>query len=95
MTLGINISVEDLEALASRIQQEAGSLESTLASMRQQCTREASFSGSAANKYDEFLTKWDSNQRALLEDIRGAGNVLANLANTTRANNDSVAATFG
>jgi len=95
MALGTNIPVEDLEALAARIQQQAGSLESTLASLRQQCTREASFSGSAAAKYDEFLSRWDGNQRSLLEDIRGAGNVLSNLATTTRANNDAVAATFG
>jgi uncharacterized protein YukE len=94
MALGTNIPVEELEALAARIQQQTASLESNLASLRQQCTREASFAGSAASRYDDFLAKWDGSQRTLLEAIRGAGNVLSNLATTTRANNDAAAAAF-
>jgi len=94
MAVGTNIPVEEIEALAARIQQQAGTLESTLASLRQQCTREASFTGSAASKYDDFLAKWDGSQRTLLEAIRGAGSVLSSLATTVRANNDAAASSF-
>lgn len=94
MPLGTNIPVEELDALAGRIQQQASSLDSTLASMRQQCTREESFTGSAAAKYDEFLVKWDAAQRSLLENIRGAGNVLSKLANATRDNDKTVASSL-
>lgn len=95
MAIGTNIPVEDLQALVHRIQSEASNLEGQLNALRTAVTRDQNFSGSAATKYDEFLTKWDANQKSMLEDIRSAGQILGSLADTTAQNNDKVAASFG
>ncbi|WP_431606708.1 WXG100 family type VII secretion target [Mycolicibacterium neoaurum] len=91
MSVGTNIPVERVEELAARVQREAGSLEASLNSLRSACQREENFTGSAAQRYDEFLTQWDQNQQALLQSIRGAGDILSRLASVVRENNDAAA----
>lgn len=95
MSVGTLITVEQLQALAGRIESQASSLESTLSALRRDVTRDDSFQGSAATAYDDFLVKWDTNQRNLLDAMHGAGQILANLANTTEENNQRAAVSFG
>lgn len=94
MPVGTNIPVEEVEALAATISSEASNLESTLTRLRSQCERNPAFSGNAAQKYDDFLTRWDTSQREMLESIRGASNVLARLAQVVRENSDTAAGAF-
>jgi uncharacterized protein YukE len=91
---GQNVPVESVEMLASNIKTQAETLQSTLSNLRSQCTREASFTGQAASRYDEFLVEWDSSQSRLMEAINGAGSVISNLATNHRADDHATAAAF-
>lgn len=91
MPLDTNIPVEEVETLASTIATEAANLEGALQRLRSQCERTPNFRGTAADKYDGFLTQWDTSQKQMLDAIRGAGNILARLAQVVRENNDTAA----
>lgn len=95
MSIGTNIPVEDIESLVSRIRAESSALNDRLNALRSACAREASFTGSAATQYDEFLTRWDASQSALIQNLHDASSLLDSLAQETRRNSELVAASFG
>ena len=95
MAIGTNIPVEEIETLARRIQNETNSLNDQLNSLRSACAREASFAGTSASAYDEFMQRWDSSQAGLLESLRGAATLLDGLAQRTREDDLRTASSFG
>jgi WXG100 family type VII secretion target len=94
MPIGINLPVESIEQLAANVKSESSKLESQLSALRAQCQRDPNFQGNAAQRYDDYMAKWDSSQRQLLEALNGAGNLLTQFATNLRELNEQTANQF-
>lgn len=94
MAVGTNFPVESIEDLSGKIKSQSANLESTLSSLRAQCQRDPQFTGTAATKYDEYLSQWDSSQRTMLTSLNGAATLLDQLAAHLREVGDAAANAF-
>jgi uncharacterized protein YukE len=94
VVIGINFPVEALEELANRLVTEQSKLESQLAALRATCQRDPSFSGSAADRYDEYLAQWDRGAATLLGGLEGASRILQQLASHLRQTDSALAQGF-
>jgi uncharacterized protein YukE len=94
MSLGTNLPVESIEQLAATVKQQSASMQSQLSTLRAQCQRDPNFAGNVAQRYDEYMTKWDASQRNLVEALDDAGNLLTQFSARLRELNEAVAAQF-
>jgi len=93
--IGTTFPVEGIEQLAQRVKSEAAKLRTELDALRAACQRDPNFTGAAAARYDEYMQKWDSGQRQLLEALDGAGNILQQLGARLREQDQAFATSFG
>lgn len=94
MTLGANLPTASIAELGNKIMQEASTLEADLNKLRAACQRDPSFTGSAAVKYDEYISQWDQSQKGMVEALRGAGSLLQDFAAKLEELNISAAQGF-
>jgi uncharacterized protein YukE len=92
--IGANMPVEELERLAQILRMRAAQLENELNALRDASTRDARFTGSAAARYDQFLSHWDASQQTLLDSLKGASRILATLSEQIREADSIAAAQF-
>jgi len=92
--IGVNFPVQSIEQLAANIKGQAAKLQAELDSLQSACQRDPSFTGSAANSYDDYMQKWHSSQQQLMEALNGAGGVLKSLADRLNQENQSVTSVF-
>jgi uncharacterized protein YukE len=85
-----NLPVEDIEQLAATVKSQADQVLQKLDELRAAVQRDPNFTGSAADRYDEYLSKWDVHQKALAENLDGAGTILSSYAARLRENTDLV-----
>lgn len=94
MPVGTNLPVESIEQLASTVKQQATTLQSQLSTLRSQCQRDPNFAGNAAQRYDEYMARWDASQRNLVEALNGAGDLLTQFGAKLRELNEITASQF-
>ncbi|MDO4717211.1 MAG: WXG100 family type VII secretion target [Propionibacteriaceae bacterium] len=80
MALNATMNVEQIQALAGKVDAQRANLEATLNQLRSSVTRSSEFTGNAAEQYDEYLAKWASAQQSMLEAMDHAGQVLKRYA---------------
>lgn len=90
MAFGTNLPIEQIEQLAAEVQRQSGDVVSQLSALRSACQRDPNFTGNAADRYDEYMRQWDVHQKALADNLEGAGQLLRRFADAVRATNDSV-----
>ena len=75
-----NLPVEDIEQMAATVKQQSQEILAKLSQLRSACQRDPSFTGSAADRYDEYMEQWDTHQKALTDNLEGAGELLTRYA---------------
>ena len=74
------LPLEEIHLLGTTIQRQAELVAQSLTDLRAQCVTPGNFTGTLADKYDQYLSQWDINQRNLITDIENVGHLLVNFA---------------
>jgi len=80
MPIGTNLPVQSIIDLAATVKSQSAKVMGELASLRSACQRDPNFTGTAASRYDEYMQQWDVHQKALAENLDGAGQLLQSFA---------------